>query len=196
MARGNYFIGDDVVMGMDEILGADDDDIFGDDDDEVGDDGTAEILGAAIRKIAKRNPGAASSLAKRLAGARAAGGVIVHNKSPSDLRDQVLPFPTTAITTLASVIITTQPQRKFRGERLVVPSTQAPDFLILDLSIAQEPQFVAPGAVAATIFSEVAVGVRLKGKTANLGALVSLTVQNTNAATRTINASILGTVVM
>lgn len=168
-----------------EALGDDYSEIFGDDehDELAGDD---EILGG---------PPAKKGLARRVAAARSAGGVFVGSREPSAMREQPLPF-SRAYSAAENHTIQVQPQRMFRPERLVFASLTALYFTISDVSIAQEPQFVAPGATLAQLFSEVAVGMRLRGKTANLGAIISINATNIDASARTLYGTIVGTVVM
>lgn len=170
-------------FGSDEFNGdaLGDDEIFGG-EDEFGYD---EIFGGPKPK----------SLARRVAGARAAGGVYTAKTEPSTMREQPLPF-SRSYTTGEQFTVSLQPQRMFRPERLVFASVTAAFFTISDVSIAQEPQFVAPGSTLAQLFSEVSVGMRLRGKTANLGALVSINATNIDTTTRTLYGTIIGTVVM
>lgn len=171
-----------------EALGDDYSEIFGD-DDEFGDDaefGGDEILGGPPRR---------KSLARRVAGARQAGGVYVGKADPSSMREQPLPF-SRSFTTGENFTIQVQPQRMFRPERLTFASVTAAFFTVSDVSIAQEPQFVAPGVTLAQLFSEVSVGMRLRGKTANLGAIISINATNIDTTTRVLYGTIIGTVVM
>lgn len=181
-------------IGHAEYFGADYSEIFGDDDMEGDDDemagdafGADEIFGG--RKRRRR------SKAQQIAQAREAGGVYVGERNPSSMREQALPF-SRSFTSTESATVQIQPQRMFRPERLVFASLTAAFFTISDVSIAQEPQFVAPGTTLAQLFSEVAVGMRLRGKTANLGAIISINAANIDSTTRVMYGAIIGTVVM
>lgn len=145
-------IGEDEIVGGDTMVGYDYTDMFGGDDP-----GVAEV-----------------------AAARAAGGVVIRKKSPQTLREQTLPFAQ-AYTAAQTANTTLSPQRMFRPERLTFASLTAQYFLLNSLTIAQEPQFVADGQALCQLFSEVAVGMRLKGKTANLGAQIVLGLTNLDA---------------
>lgn len=199
----NLYIGDDTLaLGLDEILGADDDDaalaeIFGDDSRYMGDDDDDELgaLKALVRRKRSKLP-ARVRQARLAALARAAGGAVTKSKRRVDVREQPLPIPPTSFTAGQQQDIELRPQRLFRSERLVVSSVIAPYFRVLDVKIGQETQFVASGALPATIFSEVAVGVRLKGDTANLGNTIVVSLQNIDTNTRTFSGAIIGTVVM
>jgi len=171
-----YYVGGeyDEILGDDEILGYD---AFGESQDFFGDDGPPN-------KIA------------RLGRVRAAGGVEVAQVNPSQMRRQILPFRE-SFTASQSRVLTLQPQRKFRPERLSFASLTAANFTISDVSIAQEPQFVAPGTLSAQLFTEVSVGMELRSKTANLGAIISISATNLDAAnTQVLAGQITGVVVM
>lgn len=176
-----YLGDDDDMIGDDEILGVD----LGDDLDEILGDDT--LIGASAR--------GGSKLA-RLQAARRAGGVMLNRRPPNQQQEQVMPFPATAVLASATATILAFPQRKFRTERLAVASAIAAFFTIGDLRIGRESMMVSVGAVPAQIFSEVGVGVRLRGYTANLGNTIGLDVTNLDAANpHTFLAAIVGTAV-
>jgi hypothetical protein len=167
---GRSFVGGE-ALGDDEIFGDDDDEIFGDDEQEA-------------------------ALAARVKKARGAGGVYVGNVEPRLMRRQALPF-SQAFTASQNLVLQLEPQRKFRTERLSFASLTAIYFTISDVSIAQEPQFVAPGVTLTQLLSEVSEGMDLRGKTANLGAIISINATNIDAvSSRTTYAIVIGTVVM
>jgi hypothetical protein len=178
-----------------------DDEILGDDDDEMGaDEILAAELGDDLDEIlgADRGRGRRGSLAlaRRVALARAAGGAVVSQRRKRDAQEQVLPFPATPVLAAANATILAFPQRTFRTERFLVSSTIAEFFDILDLRIGRESMMVANGAAPAQGFSEVGVGVRLRGYTANLGNTVGLDVINIDPALpHTFRAMIIGTAV-
>jgi hypothetical protein len=143
------------IVGGDEIVGYD----------------YSEMFGADV------SPGQLAQVAQ----ARAAGGAVIRQTKPSTLREQVLPFYRSYVLS-ETASITSYPQRLFRPERLTFASLTAQYFLINSVSIAQEPQFVADGGALAQMYTEVAVGMRLKGKTANLGAQIVVNATNLDAA--------------
>lgn len=162
------FVGEDVGSELAEILGQ-----------EVL--GLDEILGAGPLSAVTRVQGNVASLARRVAAARAAGGVVLQPRAPNVAKNQPLPFLNTPVTVTAAsptANLTAQPQRDFRPSRLIIPSFQAQSFVVNSLNIGADPQFVAPGAIGGQFFSEVGVGLELKGTTANLGTLVALNVTN------------------
>ncbi len=193
---GDDPFGADEILGLDEILGAElmGADLFGLDTfagDEMGADPHS-----SSRAMTRRG-GGGMSRAQKIALARAAGGAAVANKKGQGTYEQVLPFPATTVLSLASTDIELRPQRLFRVERLTVGSSIARYFVITNVSVGQDPQFVATGEVPAEVFSEVGVGVRLKGATANLGNTVVVSIKNidTTAASQVFRAAIIGTCV-
>lgn len=97
------------------------------------------------------------------------------------MRVQTLPFKQ-AYTASQTASVSLTPQRLFRPERLTFASLTAIYFEINSVNIAQEPQYVAEGVALAQLFTEVAVGMRLKGKTANLGAQIVINATSIDAA--------------
>lgn len=193
------FIGSDQDDDLDGIFAGDeDDDGDGDNDQIVGLD---QILGAlkAVKRATKPKPkatGMTQAQVLALISSMTKGAAKVSKQQGrDDVYEQPLPIPPTEFQPGQALDIELRPQRLFRSERLVVDSTIAPFFRILDLKIGQQTQFVASGALPATIFSEVAVGVRLKGDTANLGNTIIVSAQNISSAIRVFGGAILGTVV-
>lgn len=196
---GDDPFGADEILGLDEILGAElmGADLFGL-DTFAGDEFGADPHSSNRRHAMARRPTAhGMSTAQKIAMARAAGGAAVGAKKGQGAYEQVLPFPATTVASLASTDIELRPQRLFRVERMTVGSSIARYFVITNISVGQDPQFVATGEVPAEVFSEVGVGVRLKGATANLGNTVVVSIKNidTTAATQVFRAAIIGTCV-
>jgi len=92
-----------------------------------------------------------------------------------------------------SEVVRADPQISFRGERLVIPSDISLFFSLDDIIIGKNSQFVSSGAVPASAFSEVAVGVRLNLDTANVGNLISLRVRNIGPDPLVFRATLIGT---
>lgn len=89
---------------------------------------------------------------------------------------------------------TQQPQVTIRGERLIVPSFIAPFFTIDNIIVGKDTQnAVGNNPVPASTFSEVAVGVRLNIKTANLGHLVSISFTNVDTDPHRFRCTLIGT---
>jgi hypothetical protein len=89
---------------------------------------------------------------------------------------------------------TQQPQVTIRPERLIVPSFIAPFFTVDNIIVGKDSQSaVGNNPVPATTYSEVAVGVRLNLKTANLGHLVTIAFTNVDTDPHRFRATMIGT---
>jgi hypothetical protein len=150
--------------------------------------GAYEIMG---------NP-AASPAQKALASAvLAKSAKVVTQQRPSREGAQTLPCTSLTILTTATRDISLQPQRPFRPEKFRASSTHtAPFFVITAYSIGQDNQFVGPGSIPCDLFSEVALYSQISAYTANLGNLITLTVQNIDTSTRDFRAAFFGTSLM
>ncbi len=166
MNSAQSYVGEDEILGGETMLGYD----------------YRELLGG------EASPGEITQVAN----ARAAGGHVVVNRPPSNMRVQSLPFKSIFTLGLTQSVQLT-PQRLFRPERLTFASFTAIYFEINSVTIAQEPQFVAEGIAFAQLYTEVAVGMRLKGKTANLGAQIVINATNIDAVnSRTLYGQFVG----
>jgi len=106
---------------------------------------------------------------------------------------QPLPIPETVLTLGQTTDIAAYPQRGFRPHRLVIPSTISIFFKVNDIKVGQETQYVSSGTIYGECFSEVAVGVTLKGTRASLGNNIILNVTNRDAVnSQTFSAMLLG----
>ena len=159
--------------GADQIVGDDLAELIGDDE------GDAEY-GAGSRM-----PGG---------GQRVPPGLRVLQKRKDTLFQQPLPITATSVAAGATAVISMQPQRTIRVERIVVPRSLTDDFVINSVNVGQEPQFVADGSLPEHIFAPDEVGICLKGDTANVGNLITVSVTNTSAGALTFRGAILGTV--
>lgn len=137
----------------------------------------------------------ASPMAKAAANSLLASrGKVVGQVSPRREYSQVLPCTSLAILTGATRDIQLNPQRPFRPEKFRASSTHtAPFFVITAYSIGQDNQFVGPGSIPCDLFSEVALYSQIEAYTANLGSLITMTVQNIDANTRDFRAAFFGT---
>jgi hypothetical protein len=139
----------------------------------------------------------ASPAAKSLAmQTLAMGGQVVGQKTPRLTYSQTLPCTSLAIAANATENrdINLQPQRPFRPEKFRASSTHtAPFFVITAYSIGQDNQFVAPGSIPCDLFSEVALYSQIEAYTANLGNLITMTVQNIDADVHDFRAAFFGT---
>lgn len=178
-----YDIGDD-----DDIVGDDIESILSGDDDEIGYEEIAAALKARAR--GKRRGNGANAMARKLLAQR---GTIVRSKEPTKSRVYVLSLDTvTTVAAGATTPVTAQPQVLFRPERLVIDSTVAASFLINTFTIGKNSQFASTGAVPASMFSPTAVGVTLKLDTAQISAIVALSVTNTSGGALRFTAGLIG----
>lgn len=92
----------------------------------------------------------------------------------------------------ARAIMRAQPQALFRGQRLIVPTSIARHFVINDIRVGRNSQFVAAGSVPAETFSEDAYGVRLKMDTCQISQEIFLEVTNISDEPHRFLASIVG----
>lgn len=147
--------------------------------------GAYEILGDASASPAAKSA-AAAVLAQR--------GKVVTTSSPRREYSQVLPCTSLTVLTGATREIQLNPQRPFRPEKFRASSTHtAPFFVITAYSIGQDNQFVGPGSIPCDLFSEVALYSQIEAYTANLGSLITMTVQNIDGNTRDFRAAFFGT---
>jgi hypothetical protein len=192
---GTFYVGDDddfedfdgEVSG-DQIVGLDD--IIGDDDDLAEVFSGDMYVGADTTAMLKNK---VAQLTRALKGVQVGNKKIIRDPVKV-MRVQVLPLPVTAVVHGTTEDIEASPQRPMRVERLIVPSFVARYFTITNFSVGQDPQFIAAGEVSAQTYSEVAVGTRLQGNTANVGNRINLSIKNIDAADQTFYGSISGTV--
>lgn len=121
-------------------------------------------------------------------------------------REQILPLDSGAspqIAANASQNITSQPQRAFRTERLVIDSVTpaaggtggniSSSFVVNNLLVGADIQFLAlTGSIPASMFAPNAVGTRLKGTVAVPGIIVTISVTNIDSAAHRFLGAVLG----
>jgi hypothetical protein len=148
--------------------------------------GAYEILGSPAASADAKLSAAQTILART--------GKVVGTVQPRREYSQVLPCTSLAITTGATREIQLNPQRPFRPEKFRASSTHtAPFFVITAYAIGQDNQFVGPGSIPCDLFSEVSLYSEIEAYTANLGSLITMTVQNIDASTRDFRAAFFGT---
>lgn len=178
----------DTKMGWD--IGDDEDFDVG--DEIVGDDDVEALLGAVMPRGARRG----AALRRAIAAKRVASGTLVKQTRPDKARDYPLSLDSvTTIAAAATASITTRPQVLFRAERLVIGNAIAPSFLVNDLKIGKNSQFVNAGSLPGEAFSNLSVGVTLKMDTAQVGNDIVINVTNTSAGALRFVAAILGSAV-
>ena len=93
----------------------------------------------------------------------------------------------------ASITIKSRPQVLFRGERLVLPSDIAGSFVIDDVKVGKDSQFVAEGPIPGRVLQENAVGVGFQLDTAQISQDISIAATNISGAPATFRAALIGT---
>lgn len=91
-----------------------------------------------------------------------------------------------------STTITSRPQVLFRGERLVIPSDIAGDFVIDDVKVGKDSQFVAEGSIPGRVLQENAVDVAFQLDTAQISQDITISATNISGAPRTFRAALIG----
>lgn len=114
-------------------------------------------------------------------------------KEPDSLRALALGFDSVSDVVAATLaVVSSQPQVVFRPDRLVVPASIAPYFLINDVKIGKNSQLISSTAIPAQAFAQDGTGVGLKMDTAQVSQLISLTVYNVDGADHRFFAAMLG----
>lgn len=114
----------------------------------------------------------------------------------AECRDYVLPFDSVdPVPAGATVDIEQEPQVPFVGRRLVIGSSIAFAFLLNDLVVGKNSQFVSPGAISAETFSEAGVGVALAVDPAYPGKIITLRITNISGDDIRFNAAFIGNAV-
>jgi hypothetical protein len=159
------------ILGLGEILGYDE-----------GDDDT-DVVGKA-RKIVR-------------AARQQVQGVNVSNKEPTRGRELVLGFDSVAnVAALATAGVSSNPQQMFRPERVTIPATIAPNFLLNSLTIGTAIQFLNATGVHAEVFGTTSSDVRLRMDTAQINSVITISATNLSAVALRFFAALLGQAVM
>jgi len=121
---------------------------------------------------------------------------VVREPPPRRRLSQTMPFNTLVLAAGATGVLTAQPQRPIRLERLFLDSPTAgglSNFAVSNIVIGADQQFVNTGNAPAIMFSFNAVGANLRGTTANPGIVIAITVVNVSGAPATIGGAVIGT---
>jgi hypothetical protein len=179
----NEFVGDDFVSGdddhVDQILGA------------------LDIIGAGRANRSFRGPrgkGMSNNLNAALAQKKANAGLLVQEQQPGATRRLVLGMSSTgAVPAGAVVSITARPQNlAFKPQRIVIPSTIAPDFLITDIKVGNVSQVVQSSTLPAEAFTQQLFDGMMEMDTVQTSQDFVLQVQNIAGAPRNFNAAVYG----
>ena len=121
-----------------------------------------------------------------------------HGAAVVDRRNQKarrFPSPVTATIVAggASATIAATPQTLFRPERLVVPASLAPSFVLTDLKVGNVSQFPNAGELPLEIFAQTGVDCTIELDTVNPALNLSVTVTNITGGALTFRAGFIGT---
>lgn len=184
VGRALYFGGEPAFGTSPVVWGQHASPFAGDPDYEIL--GAYEILGSPGASVEAKLSAAQTIMART--------GKVVGTVQPRREYSQVLPCTSLAIAAGAVREIQLNPQRPFRPEKFRASSTHtAPFFVITAYSIGQDNQFVGPGSIPCDLFSEVSLYSEIEAYTANLGSLITMTVQNIDGNQRDFRAAFFGT---
>ena len=107
-------------------------------------------------------------------------------------RESVIGFGPALIPAGESVIYSVSPSSEFDGERLIVPSSLANNFIVDDIAVGGESQALSANGIPAAAFSELAVGVNLGLKTAKKDTALKLKISNSSKESQTFSAALIG----
>jgi hypothetical protein len=151
----------------------------------------AEGAGSGIEIVGNVSPaGDDPGLTQAILGRSAA---VVRTQKDYKLREYPLGFDSqVAIAAGATVLVNSPPQIPFRVERLVIPSDIAGSFVVEEFTVGKNPQFASNIPVPGRVFDERAVGVRLRGDTAQVAQNVSCRITNISGAPVRFRAAVIG----
>lgn len=186
------------IVGANEFVGADE---FVSGDDAVDQIlGALDIIGAAGGGRGKPSfrgrggKGMSPDLHAALAAKKAKAGLLVQEQQPGATRRLVLGMSSTgAVPAGAVVSITARPQNlAFKPQRIVIPSTIAPDFLITDIKVGNVSQVVQSSTLPAEAFTQQLFDGMMEMDTVQTSQDFVLQVQNIAGAPRNFNAAVYG----
>lgn len=88
--------------------------------------------------------------------------------------------------------VTRRPQTPIKIRRLVIPSVIAPAFVITDIKVGKDSQFVGSDPIPGETFAPQSVAVELTGDTANVGHDVTISFANISGAAQLFRAVLIG----
>jgi hypothetical protein len=155
-------------------------------------DQIAAIIGDMV--IGARRPrNAASNALQRLALARSAGAVTVREKVRTKKATQFAPWAPQSVTAGSTAIVELKPQRLIRVHAISTPSWLNDAFVLTQLLVGQDPQFITSGQVPLTATSENADGRRhlLELDSSDIGVIVELDFLSIASATKTLRGTMI-----
>ena len=122
-----------------------------------------------------------------------------------DTSNYFLGLPQTTIPGLSTYNVIGRPQTDFEPQYIVIPRSLAPHFLIVDIKIGKESQFVSEAPIPAEIFSGDVVilkdqqinvvsdlPLRMKMDKCRVGYVVCVTIQNLDACAKWFSGVVIG----
>lgn len=178
------------LIGADELIG----------DELIGDD-PYDIIGARFPIRRQSGPMRAAprtqynqALAMATAMKQANDGMIVRQQAPTKARRLVIGMASTGtVAAGASATITARPQAvAFKPQRIVIPSTIAPDFIILDIKVGNKSQLVQSGELPGEAFAPDLVDGEMEMDTVQTSQDFVVSITNISGAARQFRAAVYG----
>lgn len=121
-------------------------------------------------------------------------GALLRTLNPTKARRQFLGMESNGtVAAGASATITSRPQSfAFKPERLFVPATIGPDFVITDIKVGNVSQLVQSGNLPAEAFSQTSFGIEMDFDTVQTSQDFIVQVTNISGGARTFRALVLG----
>lgn len=94
---------------------------------------------------------------------------------------------------IGAIDVVSRPQINFLGERLLIPSTIAAMFSLIDIKVGNRSQLSNSTGLPAQVFAENQVGVRLQLSPATVAQDIALVVENISMDKQTFMATLIGT---
>jgi hypothetical protein len=135
-----------------------------------------------------------ADLLAALAAKRANAGLIVQEQQPGATRRLVIGMTSTGSIASGFVVsITARPQNlAFKPQRIVIPATIAPDFLITDIKVGNVSQVVQSSTMPAEAFTQQLFDGQMEMDTVQTSQDFVLQVQNIAGASRNFYAAVYG----
>jgi len=156
-------------------------------------------FGRAVGKVPVRAPSRAPvrvgpGLATVAPLAGRSTGSLIRAQAPTKSRRTILPIESSAaIAAAATATVTARPQDiAFKPERLIIPTTLAPDFLIVDIKVGNRSQFTQSGNVPGEAFLPNSDDAMVDFDTLQTSQDFIMIVQNISGAARTFRAALFG----
>jgi hypothetical protein len=177
------------ILGATEILGEDELDLLLGDDDYDDD----EILELGRRLKARRRGGRGRKPSRSMVSRAIRQPMAVESKAPTKGRELALGFDSVAnVAAAGTVAVNSNPQQVFAPERIAIPATIAPNFIVNSLTIGTAIQFLNAVPIHAETFGTTAPDVRLKMDTAQINSVITFNVTNLSAVALRFFATLLG----